>query len=236
MNGLLLNSSKSSAITREALIDIPTPASTYSWHPLPHKQVADRVVQEVATHGWDIQAENYGVSKNGMKMFGVVKIASNLFPDFTRAVGFRNSHDKSLAVGIAAGLSVMVCDNLCFGGESQWRRKHTDATVLDIAIPRMFGYLEQSFERMEKRVGELKQAMLTIDDARLMVVKVAEAKAIPSGEILPVLREFQNPCHEEFKEMTQWHLIQAFTERAKVYAPSAADHARRTLAKAFQLS
>ena len=120
MNGLLLNSSKDNVITRDALATIPTPDWTPSWRPLPHKLIADRCVEETQKRGWNVVAENYGVSKNGHKMFGVLKISSNLYPDFTRAVGFRNSHDKSLAVGIVAGLSVLVCSNLCFGGESQW--------------------------------------------------------------------------------------------------------------------
>jgi hypothetical protein len=41
------------------------------------------------------------------------------------ALGFRNSTDKTMVVGITAGTNVLVCDNLCFSGDFIAFRKHT---------------------------------------------------------------------------------------------------------------
>jgi len=56
------------------------------------------------------------------------------------------------------------------------------------------------------------------------------------GDILPVIDEFENPTHKEFREPTQWNLHNAFTENAKKYSPARADYCYRQLAKLFRLS
>ena len=40
-----------------------------------------------------------------------------------RSIGIRNSHDKSFGAGITAGISVMVCSNLAFGGTMVIKRR-----------------------------------------------------------------------------------------------------------------
>jgi hypothetical protein len=57
-------------------------------------------------------------------MFGVTKITipGILDAEAQLAIGFRNSHDKSMAVRIAVGASVMVCDNMLITGDINIRR------------------------------------------------------------------------------------------------------------------
>jgi hypothetical protein len=44
---------------------------------------------------------------------------------YTYMLGLRNSHDKSLPIGIAFGSRVIVCDNLALSADHVIRRKHT---------------------------------------------------------------------------------------------------------------
>jgi len=234
MNGLML-CNDSRTITSQELETIPTPRATPTWRPVPHSLVADLAVSESQRRGWNIVSEDYGLGSGESKMFGVLRFSPNGRSDFTRALGIRNSHDKSLAVGLTAGLSVMVCSNLAFSGEIVIHRRHTSGIELDGLVGSVFDRLEESFIRLERNADGLKMRAISIDDARRIIVVAAEMKAVPSCDILTVLDEFRHPRHEEFKERTRWSLLNAFTEIAKKYSPPRFDLCQRKLSELFQL-
>ena len=167
-----------------------------------------------------------------------------LFPAFRsggisrwhRCIGLRNSHDKSLAVGLSAGIVVCVCSNLAFGGTTVIKRKHTSRFELTDLIDRAIASLEDDFLTTETVCEDLKDVYLKNDDeARSSIVRAAELGVINSCDILPVYREFKSPSHVEFKEPTRWSLLNAFTETVKKYSPQRVDHSYLALNRAFGL-
>jgi hypothetical protein len=52
-----------------------------------------------------------------------------------------------------------------------------------------------------------------------LVVELAQAGAFASSDILPVVREFENPRHPEFAEKNGWNLYQSCTEVMKSQSP-----------------
>jgi hypothetical protein len=56
--------------------------------------------------------------------------------------------------------------------------------------------------------------------AQALVVEFAKAGAFASSDILPVLHEYENPQHDEFRAHTAWTLYQACTERMKTQSPA----------------
>lgn len=234
MNGLMLGHDARS-ISRQELALIPTPASTPTWKPVPHVQVAELAIDESQRRGWNVVSEDYGLATNQRKMFGVLRFSPTGRTDITRALGIRNSHDKSIAVGLAAGVSVVCCSNLCLSGEILVHRRHTSGMELEELVGGVFDRLEASFIRIERNADNLKLQMISIDDARRMIVVAAEAKAIPSQDILAVLNEFRKPKHEEFQDRTRWSLLNAFTEIAKKYSPPRFDLCQRKLSTIFRL-
>ncbi len=235
MNDLLLHCG-SSRVSRYDLANIATPDPTNTWKPVPHHTIAELVTDRVQSHGYEIVNEEYGLNPAGTKMFGTLRFHPEGHPEYSRALGFRNSHDKSMAVGLTVGLSICVCDNLCFGGETTIHRKHTSGIEISGLIDNAFGELEYQFIRLERNVEELKGKSTTTTSAKLMTVKAAEVGAINSSDIIPVLKEFSNPQYEEFKERTRWSLYNAFTELAKKYTPARADTCYRKLGGLFELS
>jgi len=234
MNGLMLEHDARS-ITRQELAMIPTPEPTPTWKPIPHAQVAELAINESQRRGWNIVSEDYGLATKEHKMFGVLRFSPEGRPDITRALGFRNSHDKTLAVGLTAGLNIRVCSNLCFSGEIVVHRKHTSGIEVESLMGGVFDRLEASFIRLERNTDSLKIQAISIDDARRLIVVAAELKAIPSCDILAVLNEFRKPRHEEFKDLTKWSLLNAFTETAKKYSPPRFDLCQRKLSMIFKL-
>ena len=223
-------------VDRQTVALVDTPVGTESWKPVPHIEVIDAVTEVVKAHKWEITEEQFGLAREGQKLFGVMKINKSSCLDWTRCIGLRNSHDKSFSVGLTAGISVMVCSNMAFGGTTIIKRRHTSrielAQLVDVAV----NELENEFLMLEKVCEDMKIQYLKDDDeARSRIVRAAEIGAINSSDIVPVFREFKQPRHEEFTEPTRWSLLNAFTETIKKYTPQRVDYSYSALNRAFGL-
>ena len=232
--GLIMQEGK--FVSRDEVARTDTPCSTATWRPVPHIDVIEAVSKVIRAHDWNIEGEKFGLASEGQKMFGVMEISSSSSPDWHRCIGLRNSHDKSLAVGLSAGIVVCVCSNLAFGGTTVIKRKHTSRFELTDLIDRAVASLEDDFLTMESVSEDLKDVYLKNDDeARSSIVRAAELGVINSSDILPVYREFKSPSHVEFREPTRWSLLNSITEIVKKYSPQRVDHSYLVLNRAFGL-
>ena len=232
--GLIMQEGK--FVSRDEVARPDTPCSTATWRPVPHIDVIEAVSKVIRAHDWNIEGEKFGLASEGQKMFGVMEISSSSSPDWHRCIGLRNSHDKSLAVGLSAGIVVCVCSNLAFGGTTVIKRKHTSRFELTDLIDRAVASLEDDFLTMESVSEDLKDMYLKNDDeARSSIVRAAELGVINSSDILPVYREFKSPSHVEFREPTRWSLLNSITEIVKKYSPQRVDHSYLALNRAFGL-
>ena len=222
-------------VGRDEIAAIPTPEGTASWHPVPHLDVIDAVTEVVKAHNWQILDEQFGLARAGQRMFGVMRINKSSSSEWSRCIGIRNSHDQSLSVGLAAGISVMCCSNLAFGGTMVLKRRHTSRIELGDLVLTAVDELEMEFLNLETVSEDLKLHEVNADEARAVIVRAAEVNAINSCDIVPIFREFRKPCHEEFAEPTRWSLLNAFTEHAKKYSPGRADVCYRGLTRLFGL-
>ena len=223
-------------VSRDEVAIIDTPSSTNTWRPVPHIDVIEAVTEVVKAHDWDITGEKFGLAREGQKMFGVMEIARSSSTEWHRCIGIRNSHDKSFAVGLSAGIVVCVCTNMAFGGTTVIKRRHTSGIVLAELIDRAVASLEDDFLTTETVCENLKDVYLKNDDeARSCIVRAAEFGVINSSDILPVFHEFKSPSHMDFKEPTRWSLMNAMTAIVKKYTPQRVDHSYLALNRAFGL-
>ena len=215
-------------VGRDEVAMTDTPCSTATWHPVPHIDVIEAVTEVIKAHDWNIEGEKFGLACEGQRLFGVMEISSSSSPEWHRCIGLRNSHDKSLAVGLSAGIAVCVCTNLAFGGTTVVKRRHTSGIVLAELIDRAVASLEDDFLTTETVCEDLKDVYLKDDDeARSSIVRAAELGVINSSDILPVYREFKEP--------TRWSLMNALSEIVKKYSPQRVDYSYRALNRAFGL-
>ncbi len=234
--GLMMYQPGDKFVDRSAIASVATPECTQTWHPVPHIDVIQSVDEVVRSHKWTIIEEQYGLARDGQKMFGVMRINKTSSPDWSRCIGIRNSHDRSFAVGLSAGISVMVCSNLAFGGTTVIKRRHTSRIELCDLVNTAVDELENEFLILEMVCEDLKIQYLKSDDqARAAIVRAAERGAINSSDIVPVFREFKQPRHADFAEPTRWSLLNAFTETVKKYTPGRVDTAYRQLTTCFGL-
>lgn len=227
---------KGKYVSKDEVARVDTPRSTSTWRPVPHIDVIEAVTEVIRAHNWNIESEMFGLASEGQKMFGVMEISRSSSPAWHRCIGLRNSHDKSLAVGLSAGIVVLVCSNLAFGGTRVINRKHTSRIDLSELIDRAVASLEDDFLTTESVCEDLKDVYLRDDDeARSCIVRAAELGVINSCDILPVFHEFKSPTHVEFKEPTRWSLMNALSEIVKKYSPQRVDHSYLALCRAFGL-
>ena len=231
--GLMMSEGK--FVGRDEIAMVPTPAATASWKPVPHLDVIDAVTEVVKAHDWQILDEQFGLARDGQKLFGVMRINKSSSSEWSRCIGIRNSHDRSLSVGLTAGISVLVCSNLSFGGSMVLKRRHTSRIELNGLVVEAIDALGDEFLTLETVAEDLKIQYVRDDAARAAIVRAAEAGAVNSCDIVPIFQEFKESRHEEFADPTRWSLLNAFTENAKKYSPARADQCYRGLTRLFGL-
>ena len=233
--GLCLANPDDRFVDRDGLALVPTPQPTETWRPVPHIDVVAAVESAVSSRGLSIASERFGLARDRKKMFGVITLAQDGNPEWTRCIGVRNSHDQSFAAGICCGVSVLVCSNLCFGGEFVIKRRHTSGIDLASMVEETMDAMADGHLTLEERLLDLHESPVTDDEARLLIVNAAECGAIPSCDILAVFGEYLEPRHGEFRERTRWSLLNAFTEVAHKYTPARFDLCSRRLTRLFAL-
>jgi hypothetical protein len=103
---------------------VTTPPPTDTHVPVPHHEIVGLMRFTLGFHQHEIAEEHHAVTPDGARYFGVLCLRSP-YGEYTDMLGLRNSHDKSLPIGIAFGSRVFVCDNLAFSADHVIRRKHT---------------------------------------------------------------------------------------------------------------
>ena len=106
-----------SKLTREELSRVATPAATATHKPIAHIVVVEKLIEALSFRQIGVVLEEYAVSLDDMKMFGVMDLSSGFDGCRLHADGLRNTHDKSFRLSCTVGLRVFVCENLSFHGE-----------------------------------------------------------------------------------------------------------------------
>ena len=116
MQGTLIAHCGTSKVARNELKTIPVPSGTNTFKPIPHHEVVEALVETLGFRYIGVVRDEYAVSPDGMKMFGVLDLETS-FDGCRFAIGIRNSNDRSMRLSICCGVRVFVCDNLAFQGD-----------------------------------------------------------------------------------------------------------------------
>jgi len=159
-------------ITRPELALVPTPPATATFRPIPHHEIVATLVESLSFRHIGVTKEEYAVSKDGMKMFGVLDLETLLVPGCRFAVGLRNSHDKSMRLGLTVGTRVMVCMNMAFYGDFEpVLAKHSKNFSLVDAISVGVDRMQRNFEPMRRQVETWQAKQLPAATAKLIIYR-----------------------------------------------------------------
>ena len=198
-------------VSYDQLAQLPIPAATATHVPIPHHSVVDMVKYSLGFFGHEIVSEDYGVTPDGARFFGVLSLKSD-YGDYTDTVGLRNSHDKRFPIGISIGSRVFVCDNLAFAGDHVIRRKHTANAKRDLPglVAEVIEPLRDERVRQAKIFDAYRETQLDEVEVDHIIMQLYRQDVINVTRIADVLQAYQEPPHD-WGDETAWRLFNATT-------------------------
>ena len=197
------------------LANLPRPeARGPAHHPLPHIDFINLMGDRLRHFNYDIEDTRYYLNRGHDQLFGVARVVTDK-PDYQPVIGFRNSHDMSCSAGVALGMRVFVCDNMCFSGQIVIQRKHTLhimddlPALIDDAILRLKGINRTQ----DERVIAYKQCEIESDTAAHLLLQLHANDALPANKIRAVWDHYlTDPLRYDYDASpTLWRLYNAIT-------------------------
>lgn len=201
-------------VNRDFFQTVQVPQETKTYVPVAHDELINLVLEHLDKRGLSVKSEHFSTNRGGAQMFGNFTIAGNGEQDMN--VGFRNSYDKSMQLGLVAGSRVIVCSNLMFIGDFKAVHMHNAGikTELEKSVVQSIDSLEINFDHLQK------------DSKKLKSVKVDRSKI---AEVLGDLFLYENiitttqlqliknelDLQVNFKDETMWDIYNHTTEALK---------------------
>ena len=213
----------SNEVELEHLKDVKMPSATASYQPVSHYDLTMNIgdIAGRVLNGMTLVKSRYGLAREGNQMFGTHTFKDNVDDEIGLAVGFRNSYDKSMSVGIAVGARVFVCENLMMNGDITIFRKHTGNILDELNSMAFRAIFDNQYKYQE--LTEDKEKMKKIecnDDKAFSQLGRLYGKGILTERQLPVVKDqWDKPWHKDFKDKNQWSFYNACTESLKSVGP-----------------
>lgn len=209
-------------VPKEDLRLIPLPPQTDSYQPVSHYNLANSflTIGQDLLKDYTLIGEQYALARQGNQLFAILNFRGDA-PDMALSIGFRNSYDKSMSIGLCMGASVFVCDNLALTGEIAVMRRHTPNVLTeleDLAITTLYK-AQYTFQKLIKDAGLMKGREMN-DDQAFKMLGLLYGRDILSPRQLPVVLEnWGKPKHYEFQPRNLWSFYNACTEALKSTPP-----------------
>lgn len=217
-------------IDREGLKTLETPQPTDSWTPIPHYDLVVALEGQLRARGISIVKEQFAVQH--AKLFGVVDTDYQVTEEGGAAIGIRTSNDKSLALQLAIGYRVFVCDNMSFLGDMiALRRKHTGNLDLHKEFAEGIGRYVRDYRRLQDDIQVWKETPVTPERAKTLIYDIFCKKIVPVRLFHPVVSSYDATLHQG---ENLWTLHNAFTRHVQHLKPAPRFTATVNLGKFFE--
>ena len=238
MSGTLVYAN-GSLVTRAQLQSFIPPASTTTWRPIAHADLIEAIERELGQRCPAIKREQFAVQRQGTRLFAVLDLAEQRSDDFAAAMGIRHSNDRSMAVEIAVGVRVFVCDNLAFSGDLiALRRRHTARLDLTSEISLALDRYQHQLTALHTKIDDLKSLALTDPEAKTLILDAFREEIVPVRFLKPICSDYFRPTEgmTDVMPRTRWALHNAFTRAIRQLPPVPAFRATTDLGRFFGFS
>src|SRR5688572_27410259 len=188
-------------LNREQLALVPTPLGTSTHRPVPHIDVVQAIIETLGFRHIGVVRDEFAVSRDGMRMFGIMELETQ-FHGCRFALGLKNSHDRSMRLGLVCGYRVAVCENMMFSGEFHpVLAKHSKNFSLVNALSIGIDQMQRNFEPMMMQIEMWKRSQLTEVDAKMVIYQafIEGELEVPRHLARTVHDLYFNPTHEDFQ-------------------------------------
>lgn len=238
MIGTLVAHSGAIKATRQDLESIAPPAGTTTWKPVRHAELVSVIRDQLETRGLAIREEAYAVQRDGALLFGVLDLAWRANGEFAAALGLRTANDKTMAIQIAVGFRVFVCDNLVFSGDLiALRRKHTAGLDLPREIAGAIDRYQEGALSLEHGIERLRDTEIENHEAKARIFDVFEQAILPIRYFRRTADLYFDPPEDaaDVQPRSLWGLHNALTRQVRRMPPALAFQATVRLGKFFGL-
>jgi hypothetical protein len=220
LNTTLMTHAGASKVTRLELAQIETPSATDTFQPIAHSRLIDELEAALAFRHIRIERDEYAVSRDGMKLFGLIELNSD-YEGIKFAIGLRNANDKSMRLGMVAGYRVFICDNMALSGDFKpLLAKHSKNFDLVESISMGVDRIQRGWNPLREAIEFKRNTMLNGVEAQSMIYRAFMEQKFPIKLLRAVHNEyFVHPSYDEFREKTVWSLENAFTTAFKQLKP-----------------
>ncbi len=208
-------------LSRQELALVPTPPGTATHKPVQHAEVVGALMETLGCRHIGVVRDEYAVSKDGMKMFGVLDLDTGM-TGCSFSIGIRNSHDKSMRLALTVGYRVLVCENMAFSGDLQpVLAKHSKHFSLQNALSIGVDEMQRNFDGMRMQVDAWQSAQLSDVSVKLIIYSafIESDLEVPRHLARSVHEQYFRPQVPEFQARTMWSLSNAFTSAFKELDP-----------------
>ena len=204
--------------TRSIVEAVPVPESTASYKPVPYAAAIELMHYEAKRPlGLDVRAEQYGLNKAGDQMFALLTLDTGN-AEHGLSIGLRQSYNKTLALGVAIGAQVFVCDNLAFSGsEFKVVRKNTVNVYEDFRAllrTQIAGALP-SYRSLESGFDAMRETSITLERGYAVLGVMVGRELLTPNQASVAFGDWRTPRHAEFGDRNVWGLYNAVTEGLK---------------------
>lgn len=228
MATLMYSTTNDRPVTLDQLRQMPVPKAMGRFHqPYGFGQYADDVHHALDRAGISVLNEEYAVTKDQQRMFGLMEIAARPLEgelitadEWKLTLGLRGSHDQRIPRGLVLGTQVMVCSNLCFSGNvANLRTKQT--LNIGARLPGMIReavrHIPQMAERQERVFDAYRNRELKPRAGDAALVEIFRRDGLSSAQLGRAITEWHEPSHEEHAAQgwSAWRLLNACTEAVK---------------------
>lgn len=237
MNGKLMYAN-SNLVTREQLLTIAPPPPTGTWRPIAHADLIQAIDRQLLVRGISIRDEKFAVQREGARLFAVLDLSIGTTGEFCAAMGIRTANDQSMALEIAVGVKVLVCDNLAFSGDLiALRRKHTAKFDLNADISRAVDRYQAHLLALQRKIAMVREDTISDDEAKSLIFEAFRFEILPIRYFKRVAEAYFNPASDmtDVLPRTMWGLHNAFSRSVHDMAPAPAFEATTELGKFFGL-
>ena len=226
MSNLMYSRNDDNLVTRRDLsLTLNLPLSFFLRQPYPFDEYVNEVEHSLNLNGLQVNSEEYAVTKDNGRMFGLMKVGAIegeliTAKDWEIMVALRGGHDERISRGIALGNRVMICSNLCFNGDlGTFSTKQTlnIAQRLPALINNAVSMIPELAYKQEQKFNHYKDYDLKprIGDAAL--VEIARRGGFTAAQLMRAISQWDKPDYEEHADQgfSLWRLFNASTEALK---------------------
>lgn len=201
--------------TLDLILNTPVPASTRTYSPLSHLDLITSVKEQLDKRGLVVKDERYSENRKGQQLFGHITV-QGLNGEQDMCLGFRNSYDKSMQVGVVGGSRVIVCSNMMFAGDFKALQMHQGNVVqeLNTMLGKAADRLEEHYRKLQLDSEKLKQVEVNPRLIHEILGELFYSEAVVTEAQLRIIRgELKEQAN--FGDGTLWDIYNHTTEALK---------------------